>query len=197
MWWREGMAGAISGKSLRVRKKIWWWGTQLHRETLPPRQPWKIKRKKVISFQERKRTWVSVDLGQSEEWRSSPMWTGLSKFGPKHPTSGTFFPYATALRSGDQQRPTQVLMELRKGWRCSTPHRTSQPLTQSGQCPLALSGYNMALNWHLHSSKGQYIHLSLSRPEAVAGLRGTRSKWCLPVLKVWSPAQQYQYHVGY
>lgn len=42
------------------------------------------------------------------------MWMGLSKFGSKHPASGTFFPHTTALRTGDQQRPTKVLMELRK-----------------------------------------------------------------------------------
>lgn len=77
----------------------------MHRETLHPLQSWKIKRKKVISVQERKRASVSVDLGQSEEWRSSPMWMGLSEFGPKHPASGTFFPHTTA----ENCRPAETI----------------------------------------------------------------------------------------
>lgn len=39
-----------------------------------------------------KRAAVWVGLGQPQEWRSSPMWMGLSKLGPKHPAISTFCP---------------------------------------------------------------------------------------------------------
>lgn len=126
------------------------------------------------------------------------MWMALSKFGPKHPASGTCFPHTTALRTGDYQGPSQVLTDLRKWWSyfCSTLDITATDPEWPMPTQLCL-----ATTW---TWTGVYtptrvngFPLSLSRPEAVAGLSSSTSKWYVPgVLQVWSGAQQHQYHVG-
>ena len=108
-----------------------WWAIKPSRETLPPLQPWKIIRKKVISLQASKRAAVWVGLGQPQEWRSSPMWMGLSKLGPKHPAISTFCP----THHSPEKHNYQVQRDPREQWRCFHP---TQHITATWPMPTEL-----------------------------------------------------------
>lgn len=144
--------------------------------------------RKVISFQEPKRAWVWVDLGQSRMAESSPLWMGLSNCGPKSTASGTFFPCTPALRTGDCQRPSQVLRDPRKQWSSFHPPRDITATNPESPMPTQLC---LATKWpwtgiYTPPSVSRF-HLSLSGP--AAGPNGSRPEQYVPVvLRVWSPA---------
>lgn len=160
------------------------------RDSLPPPQPWKIIRK-VISFQEPKRAWVWVDLGQSR-MEEFTIVNGTVQVWPKAPHKWYLLPTHHSPKNWCLPEASPSLRGSRETVKLLSHHSDITATDPESPMPTQLCLATTRPWTGIYTPpRVSGFHLSLSGP--VAGPNGSRPKWYVTVLlRVWSPAP----HVG-